>query len=155
MKNRFLLAGIIAGTLLASGAATADGVYKWTDAEGNVHYEDRPSGADSTERLALSYKRTDQGAVAGRKESLAETRAARDKARATQAEEQQAAEQKMVEEEARQQKCESYRAKLETFVTSRRLYRKDDNGERVFLEEDEIQKTRARAEELVAKYCTN
>ncbi len=61
----------------------------------------------------------------------------------------------MAEEEARQQKCESYRAKLETFVTSRRLYRKDDNGERVFLEEDEIQKTRARAEELVAKYCTN
>jgi micrococcal nuclease len=44
--------GVSAGLLLAAAllvpAAAADGVYRWTDAQGRVHYGDRPvAGADS------------------------------------------------------------------------------------------------------------
>ena len=43
----------------------------------------------------------------------------------------------------RSQKCESYRARMETIcLTSRRLYREDANGERVYLGDEERQEAR-------------
>ena len=69
------------------------------------------------------------------------------------AEEKADAEQALAEAEERKQKCADYRAKLETMVTSRRLYREGENGEREYLDEQQMQEARQRAEELVAEYC--
>lgn len=154
MNSKHLLIGLAAGALL-SASAVANEVYKWTDAEGNVHYEDRPAAGANPERIALTYRRTDPGQVAAQKKSLADNLAAREESRVVEAEAEQAAAARAAEEAERLNKCEAYRAKLETFANSRRMYREDENGERVFLEEEDIQKTRERAEALVAKYCTS
>ena len=50
-------------TLTGIAGAFADNIYKWTDAEGNVHYGDRPSGAETEIRMNLTYNRTDNDAV--------------------------------------------------------------------------------------------
>ncbi|MBT8088506.1 MAG: DUF4124 domain-containing protein [Gammaproteobacteria bacterium] len=155
MKSRLWMMVIFAAALAIGSGAFANEIYKWVDQDGNVHYEDRPSGSDSEQRLALSYKRTDAASIEQLKEDRSAARASREEAEAKQAEEQQATAAAADKEEARKKKCESYRASLDTFANSRRVYRTDDNGERVFLEDDEIQKTRARAEALVAKYCTS
>jgi hypothetical protein len=154
MKSKHWVMAIVAALLTIGSGAFANEIYKWVDANGNVHYEDRPSGSVSEQRLALSYKRTDPASIDQLKQNRSAALAAREETETKQAEEQQAAAAAAAEEEARRKKCESYRASLDTFANSRRLYRVDDNGERVFLEDDEIQKTRARAEALVAKYCT-
>jgi hypothetical protein len=57
------------------------------------------------------------------------------------------------EKQARQEKCQSYRQKLETFLTSPRLYKEDEAGERDYLEEDEIIAARSKVEEQITEYC--
>ena len=59
--------------LAASGAALAGDIYKWVDAEGNVHYGDRPAGAQS-ERMAIDSKPTDEARVAAQTQARADAR---------------------------------------------------------------------------------
>jgi hypothetical protein len=57
--------------------------------------------------------------------------------------------------DARAEKCSTSRALLQRFVTSRRLYRQDENGERVYLDEDEMQAARERVENQVQDHCSS
>ena len=49
--------------------------------------------------------------------------------------------------------CERSREALERVVSRRRLYRMDENGERVYLDDDEIDKARSLARERVDENC--
>ncbi len=55
--------------------------------------------------------------------------------------------------EQRQEKCDTYKARLQKFVQSRRLYKQGENGELVYLDEDQIQASRERVENQVQEYC--
>jgi len=155
MKAKRLLIGLAAIAMTVAGGAFASGIYKWTDEDGNVHYEDRPSGAKTEERMALSYSRTDPGSVQQQKQDLADSVAARQEARAKADEAAKSAEEEAARAADKQKKCESYRARLQTFVQSRRLYREDENGERVYLDEAETQTARQKVEELIAEHCSS
>ncbi|MDR6643915.1 MULTISPECIES: DUF4124 domain-containing protein [Luteibacter] len=48
MSMRLMPATIVLALLLTSAAATAQSVYKWTDAQGAVHYADQPPSAGAT-----------------------------------------------------------------------------------------------------------
>ena len=53
--------GIFTASMLAvvaANSAFAGDIYKWTDAEGNVHYGDRPAGSPSV-RVAIESRATD------------------------------------------------------------------------------------------------
>ena len=148
---------LIALTALALGAgsvAAASEIYRWTDDDGNVHYEDRPTGAATEERLDISYRRTDNEVVRQRVQARLDAQTTRDEARSVAAAQEQEQAEKAAADEARQKKCESYRARLETYVQSRRLYRTDDSGERVYLDEQETDDARRKVEELIAENCT-
>jgi hypothetical protein len=155
MKVKRFLLGFAVLAITAGGGAMANEIYKWTDEEGNVHYEDRPTGAATEERMALSYRRTNPSSVQQRVQSRIESTTARDEARAAAAEDAKTAEKQAAEAADRQKKCESYRARLETFVQSRRLYREGADGERVYLDETETQEARQRVEKLIAEHCTS
>lgn len=151
MKKHVVAAASIL-SLLAAGAVFASDIYKWIDDEGNVHYGDRPVGAEP-ERLAIASQPTDPARV----QMQVEARAA---ARARTAEEKAAAqpdgaspedEKKAAEERAA--KCTTLREQMQRFITSRRIYREDEAGERVYLDEDEMQATRQRTEEQIVKHC--
>ncbi len=150
MNARRLVIALTTLVLALGGPALANEIYKWTDDEGNVHYGDRPSGEPTEERVFISYKRTDGAAVQARVAARRENDEIRREARADEA---RSEEEIRAEREDRKKKCDDYRAKLETLVTSRRLYREDENGERVYLEDNEREDARQRAEELVAEYC--
>jgi len=155
MKNSRLLVGLAVAAMTFAGGALANDIYKWTDADGNVHYEDRPSGAATEERLALSYRRTNTDLVAQSVQSRVDAQTERDEAKAAAAEEAKSAETNAAEAAGRQKKCDSGRAQLETLAQSRRVYREDADGERVYLDDKEIQKTRQRVEELIAENCAS
>ena len=145
----------ITAGLLSGGNAMANEIYKWVDGEGNVHYGDRPDGNESAELVALTYQRADAGkakrGAAAHGElsaSLKDKRAARQEAKKTAAEEAAAAEEK-------KQRCDTYRAQLETMVQARRLYREDESGERVYLDEDQTSAARQRVEEQIAEHCSS
>lgn len=137
-----------------AGSAIANEIYKWTDEEGNVHYEDRPTGAATEERLQMTYNRTDRSDVQRRVQARVDARTAREEAQSVAAAaEQEAAESAAIAAE-RAQKCEKSRARLESYLQSRRLYRTDENGERVYLDDTQREEARRKAEEQITEFCS-
>jgi len=148
-----ILAATVALTLASAGAALAGDIYKWVDADGNVNYGDRPVGEQS-ERMAIESTPTDPQAVREQYQSGMQARTEKYQADREAADEAAKAEEEMrAEAEERRKKCEASRATMERFVRSRRLYREDENGERVYMDESETLAARQRVEDQVNEYC--
>jgi hypothetical protein len=138
---------------MVAGAGAAGEIYKWTDAEGNVHFGDRPSGSATEERLAINSSPTDPDRVRAIVQARNDARSERDELKAAAAEAAPTAEELRAAEVERKEKCNTYKERLQKFVTSRRLYREDESGERVYLDEEETLAARARVQEQVLEYC--
>ena len=154
MKGRRIVLTCAIATLTITGGAMASEIYKWTDEEGNVHYEDRPTGARTEERLAMTYSRTNSGAVQQRAQAFADATAAREEARSAAAAAEKEAAEQAADEAQRAERCDGARARLESYLQSRRLYRTDENGEREYLDDTQTQEAREKAEEQVTKFCS-
>ncbi len=157
MKYAKEVAVLLAAAALAASAvmplAGASEIYKWTDAEGNVHYGDRPSGVASEERVAIASQRTDAARVQAGIDARLERQATRDEARqARETEDAERAEEEKKSAE-RAAACEENRQRLNTFDEAARLYREDENGERVYLDESEREAAKQRARELINEHC--
>lgn len=151
-KRLALLCAVTAMTV--AGGAMANEIYKWTDENGTVHYGDRPSGAATEERLALTFTRTDNAAVQQRVQARVEATAAREEARTAAAQAQEKAAEKEAEAAERAERCDKARARLERYLQSQRLYRMDENGERVYLDDTQLENERQKAEEQITEYCS-
>lgn len=151
MKKQLIAA---AATLMfvAPGAAIASDIYKWVDEDGNVHYGDKPSGAQS-ERMTIDSRPTNQAQVAAQTQARANARAEAREAEEAAAAEAPSAEELQAAADERRQKCETSRANMQRLVTSRRIYREDESGERVYLDEAEMQATRQRVEDEINEFC--
>lgn len=153
MNIRRLLTGLAALAITVSTGAYADDIYKWTDENGSVHYEDRPSGEPSEERLQFSYNRTDKVAVSNRLQARRDAAAVRQEAKAkAEVEKHTAAEERAAAEDKRE-KCQTYRAKLKTMLESRRVYRENEAGERTYLDAAQRAEARSNAEKLITETC--
>jgi len=152
MRKQIIAASVLL-TLASAGTAFASDIYKWVDADGNVHYGDRPAG-QQPERVAIDSKPTNPSAVNQQYQASMHARVEPHQAAAEAAEEAAKAEaEKRAEAEERSKKCAASRATMESFVRSRRLYREDDNGERVYMDEAETLAARQRVEDQVNEYC--
>jgi hypothetical protein len=128
-------------------------IYKWIDENGNVHYEDRPIGAGNVERVAeVRSRNTDTVAVAARVEGQRKARAAAQQVD-SEAPGDMSKEDLRAERQARHEQCQSYRNKLQAFLTAPRMYEQDAAGERSYLDEDEIMAARSKVEEKIQEYC--
>ena len=151
-KRIVLTCAIAAMTVPMGGMANE--IYKWTDADGTVHYEDRPTGAPTEVRLDITYRSTDRSAVQQRIQSRVDAQTAREEARSiAEAAKQEAAEDAAAEEQ-RSDRCNRARARLESHLQARRVYRTDDKGERVYLDDAQRQEARQKAEEQIAEFCS-
>lgn len=153
--NRIAVFTLMTGLLPGAGGAVAGEIYKWTDESGTVHYGDRPTGGAAAERLEIDSDPTDPERIGRIVEARADARAAREEAEAERAASEPSPEELRARAEERAQKCEMYKERLEKFVTSRRLYRHDENGERVYLDEEQTLAARARVQDQVEEHCSN
>jgi hypothetical protein len=138
--------------LAFSGTALSGEIYKWTDEDGNVHYEDRPTGDEQAELIAFSSN-TDSSAVRASIDARRANEAARAGARSKRDEDDQAVAEKQLAAAERVKKCQDSRARMETYLTSRRLYKEGEAGERVYLDDSQIMEARSEAQEDIQKYC--
>ena len=53
----------------------------------------------------------------------------------------------------REQKCADSRARMERYLQARRLYKEDENGERVYLDDAQVMEARSQAQEDIQAYC--
>jgi len=139
--------------LAFGGNAVANDIYKWTDAEGNVHYEERPTEDGTAERLDIKSKPTDTSRIAAMQQARQEARSKAAAAEAEAAEQGPTPEELRAEKKEREKECVELKERLQGMVQSRRLYREDENGERVYLSDDEMQAAREDAADKVAEYC--
>ncbi len=154
MKGKRIVFSFAVMAMTVAGGAAANEIYKWTDEDGNVYYEDRPSGAATEERLGITYQPTDNTAVQKRVEKRVEARTTREEAASVAAAAQAEAADNAAAEQARQEKCDRSRARLESYLQSRRMYRTDENGERVYLDEAQRQEARQKAEDQITEFCS-
>ncbi len=139
-------------TLAASGIAFAGDIYKWVDEDGHVHYGDKPVGAQS-ERMSIQSKPTDPARIAAQTQAHAAARMEAREAEAAAATAKPSEEELRAMAQERREACKKSRADLQRMVSARHLYREDDSGERVYLDETEMQAARERVENQVSEFC--
>jgi hypothetical protein len=152
MKNYRLPIAIACAALMASGLVTAGEIYKWTDEDGNVHYEDRPVGKTDMEHVDIVSRSTDNTVVQARVDADRQARAAKRQV-AAEAPPEMSKEEIRAEQQARQEKCQMYRDRLQAFLRSTRLYEEDDGGDRNYLSEEEVMAARTKVEDQIQEYC--
>lgn len=155
MQRNRLMSGLLVAALVLCGSAMADEIYKWTDAEGNVHYRDRPTGEANEVRLGIAYSRTDASSVEQQKQSLAESQARRAESKAAAQEAASEAEAEARAAADKQKKCDGYRKSLQRYGEARRLYKEGPDGERTYLDDDAMLKARQQLEAHIAENCSN
>ncbi len=152
MKTYRLTVAIACAALLAGGIAAAGEIYKWVDEDGNVHYEDRPTGEGQIEHVDIVSRNTNDADVRARVDAYREARAVKEQV-AAEAPPEMSKEEVRAEQQARAEKCQMYRDRLEGFLRSTRLYEESDDGDRNYLSEEEIMAARAKVEDQIQEYC--
>lgn len=119
-------------------------VYKFIDAKGQVQYTDRPETLPA--ELLKNTKRTDPDEVARLNEDTATRAAAAQQAAADKP--------KKVDTSAdKAERCAKARERYEQVMTSHRIYSTDDKGERQYMDDAQIDKTRADAKSMMDTWC--
>ena len=152
MRYLSLTAVLILSAGLASNSAASE-IYKWTDADGNVHYTDKPMDP-SAEHLAMASRPTDNASVQAQTQARLERKAA---AAEEAAKEPQGPTRDELRAEAneRAEKCSMYRERMTRFVQSRHLYREGENCERVYLDQSEKEAAEQKVQDQIKEYCNS
>ena len=144
----------LAVSALAFATASAE-IYPWVDEDGVVHYADQPQHS-AAKRTDIETARTNEADVQRRlaaavelnesqRQKFNEARNAPDP--------DDLVEQAKRTVELRQESCEAARRKLEQFAQARRLYTLDDEGAKVYLDEDQTLAARAEVQAKVTEFC--
>jgi hypothetical protein len=151
--NRKILVLVLSAAALATSAFAGE-IYKYVDEDGNVHYLDRPTGESGEERMDISYSGTSNAAVSARVEKRRDYMATLEEARSEAKSQREAEAQARAEMEARAAKCQEHRARLESYLQSRRLFRENEAGEREYLDEEQMMEARRKVEEAIQENCS-
>ncbi len=152
MKRYRLALTVSVAALLMGGTSVAGEIYKWTDDDGNAHYEDRPIADASIERLDIASRNTDNSAIQARQQADREARAAARQV-AAEAPKEMSKQEVRAEQEKRAQQCQTYRDRLQQFSRSQRLFEEGDDGERRYLDEVQTLAAHNRVQQQIDKYC--
>ena len=145
-------------TLIASGlafAAASAEIYTWVDENGVVHYADQPQHRDA-KPTDIESSRTDESAVRERLESavaMNEEQRERFRESREQPDPNDLVERAKRTVELRRQSCEAARQKLREFTQARRLYSLDENGAKVYLNEEQTLAARQEVNDAVREHC--
>jgi hypothetical protein len=144
----------IAGMLIAGVAlsALADDVYKTVDAQGRVTYSDHAISPESKRVTVDVIQGNPQEAARLAKERAVVNAGAAEQAKQAQ---QQANEQLRQQAQAASQKqaCEAARNRYGTFSAGGRIYHTDDQGNRAFYSDEEIEAQRISAKAAMDSAC--
>lgn len=157
-KHLFSIENIVLGIfilpLLFIAECNAE-IYKWVDAEGNVHYaQQRPSDANA-ERLDIQQEPTTTF-HSGTKEAVKTEETAQDGEQQP-AEEPAAQEEKKVETPAEKKQrlaaCARAKKSLATMESIGRIRSKDAEGNYTYLSQQQKEAQMKQARDLIKKYC--
>ncbi|HCW91408.1 MAG TPA: DUF4124 domain-containing protein, partial [Marinobacter sp.] len=125
--------------------------YKWTDANGQVHFGDRPPAEKTAEEVAINAEPPGKDAAASERirkmnEFLGQRQAEREVRQAEEAKIQRRAEM----QEAR---CRKLKAQLKHMASVSTFYNLNEDGEKVFVSEEDNTRIRERFSQRVRQAC--
>ncbi|MDK9723890.1 MAG: DUF4124 domain-containing protein [Sterolibacteriaceae bacterium MAG5] len=133
---------------LAAGAAAQ--AYKWTDAQGKVHFSDSPPPDRKADKLSIKPAVPENPEAVARsrdwKSQLEESRV-----RQHQEQKREAAEQN--KRQAAENRCQSARRSLDTLKRERPVYRFNKDGQKEYLEDKDRAAEVQRAQDRVDANC--
>jgi hypothetical protein len=128
------------------------GVYKWLDEQGRIHYGDSPPLDQPAETVRTPPPPSDEEVL--RAQSRLDGIVERDEAARAEAQQrEQEAAAGARDEAQRQARCLTARRDLHVLELERPVYRVDEKGNRVFLEDDQRAKELSRARQQVKDHC--
>jgi Domain of unknown function (DUF4124) len=141
-------------TVLALSAlpAAAD-VYKYKDERGNVQYTDKPQTLPA-ERINVQSQKTNTVSVQARQEADMKRMQEADSARKSTNE--QSADQKAgsaLNAKDKAERCTKARERYESYMSSQRLFKQGENGQRTYLSDKELNEARANAKTTMDAMC--
>ncbi|NIO42992.1 MAG: DUF4124 domain-containing protein [Burkholderiales bacterium] len=142
--------------LAISATSTAKEMYRWVDANGQVHYSDRPppAGAKNIRTLKESATGTvlpDESTDSA--PSYIEQEAAFKERQVKRAEEQAEAEKTKLAAAERKKNCELARSNYNTISVGGRITRVNSAGEREYLSDEEVAQETAAARAAMEQWC--
>lgn len=132
--------------LVAAAPVAAADVYKSVAEDGTVVYSDRPQAGAQLVDVNAPYI----GGGPQPRPSLTADEEPEEQAQPAAGEDEPSAAERA---ETRAQNCELARERRETYMTSHRLYRNTESGEREYLSSAEIDEARAQAAADVEQWC--
>lgn len=170
MQNRItrcILAPLLACASFLAATAVAE-TYKWTDAEGKVHYSDQPPPSSVknpttvTPRKKTSRSAPEQESETAKTEGKQAPTAAKTtqeldaefRQRRVEAAEKEAADRKAAQEaEEKRKNCEQSKANVARLKNGGRIARANDQGETEYLDDAQIEAEIARASQAADSWC--
>ena len=131
-------------------AASAQGLYKWVDEKGVVHYSDKPPAGQSGRKLDVSPQPPLGEQAPPRSRGWQEQLQDSNERRFQEEKQQKEAQQKA---QVAEQKCQNARSALDTLKRERPLYRVDKEGGRSYVEDEERRRLIEGWQKQADAYC--
>jgi hypothetical protein len=138
---------VVACILAASPGAFAQ-LYKWVDKDGRVSYSDQPPPAQQSKQLNLGTGQPappQRSALEVEKDGAAKRSEAQEKAKV--------AENLELKKKVDEENCNRARIYLRTVTDGGRISSTDANGERIILDDKQIEEERVKAQKAVDDAC--
>jgi hypothetical protein len=152
----WLLLALMSGAWLVAAPSAAQ-TYKWTDADGKVHYSDQPPPENAKEQSTINPRKQSAPTPTVDPAAKAKTYVEQEadfKKRQVEAAEREAAEKKKADEAAeKKQNCEQARAQLKSLQAGGRQTRTNAQGEREYLSDAQIGAEVERSKKSVDSWC--
>jgi hypothetical protein len=137
---------------LALAPAALAQLYKWVDKDGRVTYSDQPPPAQQSKQLNISTGTSGQSAAPATKPAGDAEKDAQ-KAKTAAAEKAQKDEEAAKAKKQNEEYCARARAYLKTVTDGGRVATYDDKGERVLMDDQQLEAERVRAQKEVDESC--
>ena len=136
--------------LFAASSGVA-GTYRWVDENGQAHFGDRPPAGAVSDEISMARPAVDVDTVAReRKQRMNEFLEQSDKERAERNKLKAREEARATAQEAR---CQQLRGRLKHLQRVSRIYRINNDGERVYVDDEENERLRREFSVRVHKEC--
>lgn len=143
--------GIIALLTLVAIAPAGAQVYKWVDEKGRTHYGERPPAAGKSKEVPIRESTPKGDRAAGAAAPLLKDQETAFRQRQVKREEEEA---KAAKESAeRERQCKNARGDLAELQVQRRVFTRNDKGEREFMSDAERESKVARLQSEVNRLC--
>lgn len=153
--NKLLYISIL---LISCISFTQAEVYKWVDDKGQVHYSEKPPARQKSEQIQIQS--TGEQSAPPRQQADKESHL-REQQKLLKAFEEERQYNK--EQEAKKEKIEATRSRncviaknnLRSYETANRIFKIDENGNRVYMPDSSREQAIQRARDDVERWCTN